>query len=116
MRISYYLLGAEDVVTVGGCRQYENHNKEVDPNDAEGIWNRATSLMPNLKGAKKICDAVGLRPHRGVIRVERQNCVLEDGTELHVVHHYGHGGYGVMVSPGSAVTASRLVGEILRNC
>ena len=49
---------------------------------------------------------VGLRPQRaGGVRVEVERLA----AGLTVVHHYGHGGWGVLASPGTAVTAVNLV-------
>ena len=97
-----------DLVTLGGCRQYDNHRTSVDEDDKKAIWNRVTRLMPNLKKAQFVQDAVGLRPHRTSIRVEKEMMTLSNGSILHVVHHYGHCGYGWIVSPGSAITVSQL--------
>lgn len=108
-----YIIPGADSVTLGGTRQYANYNMEIDENDAKGIWQRTTTLLPNLKKAKVISEHVGLRPHRSQVRVERENRRLANGKMLRLVHHYGHGGHGWAISPGSAITASALVGEVL---
>ena len=69
--------------------------------------------MPNLKKAQFVQDCVGLRPHRTSIRVEKEIMTLSNGYLLPVIHHYGHGGYGWIVSPGSAISASTLGKSIL---
>ena len=97
-----------DSVTLGGCRQYDNHQTNIDEDDQKAIWKRVTRLMPNLKKAQFVADGVGLRPHRTSIRVEKEMMTLSNGSILHVVHHYGHCGYGWIVSPGSAITASQV--------
>ena len=98
-----------DEVTLGGCRQFGNYNNEIDPQDSKAIWQRATQLLPHLKKAKMVKEAVGLRPYRGQIRVEKERV----HPNLTVIHHYGHGGWGVMLSPGTSVTVSKLVGQVL---
>jgi glycine/D-amino acid oxidase-like deaminating enzyme len=103
-----------DYVTLGGCRQYDDYLMEVRENDSNGIWERTTTLVPSLKKAEIVFEAVGLRPFRTCIRVEKEEMEFGDRRELKVVHHYGHCGYGVMTSPGSAVTVSKLTGELLR--
>ena len=103
-----------DNVTLGGCRQYEDYNKELVDNDSRAIWQSVTTLMPNLKKSLLIREDVGLRPQRGEIRVEAEVVRLKNGRHLNVVHHYGHCGYGVIMSPGTALTASMLVRKILR--
>ena len=104
-----------DSVTLGGCRQFGNHQPNIDEDDQKAIWRRVTRLMPNLKKAQFVADGVGLRPHRTSIRVEKEMMTLSNGSILHVVHHYGHCGYGWIVSPGSAITASQLAREILQS-
>ena len=134
-----------DYVTLGGCRQYDNYNKDIDLQDSRGIWQRTTSLIPTLKKSQIVCEAVGLRPFRTAVRVEKESKVLSNGSKLNIVHHYGyvhlfsnqrtnsydryeraykkmtllyhlnsrHCGYGVLASPGSAITVSQLVNEIV---
>ena len=87
--------------------------KEIDEDDKNAILKRVTTLMPNLKKAQFAQDCVGLRPHRTSIRVEAERLTLSNGYLLPVIHHYGHGGYGWIVSPGSAITASQLAAAVL---
>jgi len=108
-----YIIPGMDYVTLGGCRQYDNYNKDIDLQDSRGIWQRTTSLIPTLKKSQIVCEAVGLRPFRTAVRVEKESKVLSNGSKLNIVHHYGHCGYGVLASPGSAITVSQLVNEIL---
>lgn len=53
---------------------------------------------------------MGLRPHRAPVRVEAE---IVDGVR--VVHCYGHGGYGVMCAPGTAMHAVDIGLELLKN-
>ncbi len=46
---------------------------------------------------------------RNPVRVEKE--VIDES--LQVVHHYGHGLDGVLLSPGSAETVVQLVKEVL---
>jgi len=98
-----YVIPGQHYVTVGGTRQYNDWMTEVSPHDSARIWSRATEAFPNLSGAKLLQEKVGLRPHRPTARVE-----LEMVGELPVVHNYGHCGYGVMSSPGTAADAATL--------
>jgi len=102
-----------DNVTLGGCRQHEDHSKELAESDSKAIWQRATTLMPSLKKSRVVREDVGIWPHGSEVRVEVEVMRLKNGEHLSVVHHYGHCGYGVMVSPGTAITASKLAGKIL---
>jgi len=108
-----YIIPGIDNVTLGGCRQYESYKGEVDKYDSAGIWERCTSMLPSLQQAEIIQEAVGLRPHRMPVRVEKEIIVTSSGKKLKVVHHYGHGGYGVMTAPGTAMYAVKLAEELL---
>ncbi len=102
------------MVTLGGCRQYDDYEHKIRENDSRGIWERVTTLIPSLKKAEVVYEDVGLRPHRTIIRVEKELIPICNGRkELKVVHHYGHCGYGVMTSPGTASTASKLAQELI---
>ncbi|XP_042859023.1 D-aspartate oxidase-like [Penaeus japonicus] len=108
-----YIIPGIDHVTVGGTRQFDNSKLEVDKFDSRAIWEKCTSLMPSLKDAKVIREWVGLRPHRHVVRVESEVITSKRGKPTHVVHNYGHGAYGVMGAPGTAMHAVRLALEAL---
>ena len=71
-----YIIPSVNSVTLGGCRQYGDFNLQPSAHDSAGIWQRVTTLMPNLKKAQVITEDVGLRPHRGFIRVERETLTL----------------------------------------
>ena len=102
-----------DYITLGGIRQSGNYNVDIDDHDSRGIWQRTTSLVPSLKKSQIICEAAGLRPHRTTVRVEKELKILTNGSYLKIIHHYGHSGYGIMSSPGSAITVSQLVKEAM---
>lgn len=101
-----------DAVTLGGCRQFDSYDLSINRYDAASIYERCTSLVPSLKSARVVKHWVGLRPHRDPVRIEKQilNC---NDRKLKIVHNYGHGGYGVTTSPGTALYAVKLVKEIL---
>lgn len=106
---TYVIPGMDGNATLGGCRQYDSYNMEEDKYDSASIWERCCDLVPSLKKAKVIGHKVGLRPHRVPVRVERE--VMHG---LSVVHCYGHGGYGVMVAPGTAKTAVQIAVDALK--
>ncbi|OWR48574.1 d-amino acid oxidase, partial [Danaus plexippus plexippus] len=97
---TYVIPGLDGVATLGGVRQYDSYNRQVCKHDAAAIMERCCDLLPALKKADVVCHRVGLRPHRVPVRVEPE---LVDGVR--VVHCYGHGGYGVMTAPGTAIDA-----------
>ena len=58
----------------------------------------APQLSATMRGVKR-----GIRPVRGVVRLEREGLVI---------HNYGHGGAGFTVSWGCAAAVLQLVGEL----
>lgn len=100
---------------LGGTYDIGNWESIPDPNIANRIMKRAVTICPQLTNGKGvealsvIRHAVGLRPYRtGGVRIEREQ--LADGT--HVVHNYGHAGWGYQGSYGAAERAIELVNEI----
>uniref|UniRef100_UPI0009532A29 FAD-dependent oxidoreductase n=1 Tax=Streptomyces acidiscabies TaxID=42234 RepID=UPI0009532A29 len=81
---------------LGGTAEEGAWSLVPDPAVAEAIVRRCARLRPEIAGARVLGHRVGLRPARGVVRLERG--VLGDGRV--VVHHYGHGGEGVTVAWG----------------
>ncbi|EAT35138.1 AAEL012674-PA [Aedes aegypti] len=109
-----YIIPGFQGVTLGGCRNYDSYNTEVCKHDSAAIRERCEALLPSLKGAPVIREAVGLRPHRDPVRVEPEMLNLVGGR-VKVVHNYGHGGYGVTTSPGTAIYATKLVKDMLKS-
>ena len=107
LRSTLYFSAGMDDVTLGCCGQYDNQNLQIDVNETEVLWRKATSLLPNLKKAQVKCETIILRPHP-FIRIEREDVELIDGSKLSILHHYGHGDFGFL-APGTAITASQLV-------
>ncbi|XP_030765616.1 D-aspartate oxidase [Sitophilus oryzae] len=107
-----YVLPGIDLVTLGGCRQYESWDLSVNKYDSLKIKDQCEALVPSLKGAEVISHKVGLRPHRGIVRVEKE-ILNTDSKKIKIVHNYGHGGYGVTTAPGTSLYACELVQEIL---
>lgn len=110
---TYILPGFDGIITLGGTRQYESCNMNVDKYDSLAIRERCDALLPSLKNAPVIREAVGLRPHRSVVRVESEIIEDMDGNSLKCVHNYGHGGSGVTSAPGTAIYAVELAKQML---
>lgn len=104
---------ADGMVTLGGTRQYDSWNLNVDKYDLASIRERCESLVPSLREAEYVRDAVGLRPHRDPVRVEAEVIACGASKQLKVVHNYGHGGYGVTTAPGTARYAVQLAKNML---
>ena len=88
-------------VVLGGVADPGNVSLVPDPDLTARILQRCRAVFPALATAPVIGVEVGLRPVRPRVRLER------DGR---IVHNYGHGGNGVMLSWGcaDAVTAMTL--------
>nr|XP_057913334.1 D-aspartate oxidase [Doryrhamphus excisus]XP_057913335.1 D-aspartate oxidase [Doryrhamphus excisus] len=109
-----YLYPGIRYVTLGGTRQVRDERLQVDQRDSESILERCTLLEPSLREARPVGEWVGLRPGRWNPRVEREELEVNGGGRVHVVHNYGHGGWGVSMAWGTAVDAMRLVGKCLQ--
>lgn len=93
-----YIIPRRDGVVIGGTAQAHDERLDVDENDAQAIWQRATHLLPQLAGASVLTQRVGLRPGRSTVRLERERLT----PECSVIHNYGHGGAGFTLSWGCA--------------
>lgn len=109
---TYILPGFDGIVTLGGTRQYESYNLQIDKYDSLSIRERCEMLLPSLTKATVVREAVGLRPYRGTVRVDGELLTDSNGQQLKVIHNYGHGGYGVTTSPGTAAYAVHLFREM----
>ena len=100
-----YVLPRPDVVVLGGTA--EPGDRDLRPREAttRDILERTRRLQPQLEGAEVVGSAVGLRPARPSVRLERET--MSDGRPL--VHDYGHGGSGFTLSWGCADEVAALV-------
>jgi D-amino-acid oxidase len=80
-------------VVLGGVGQRDNWSLLPDSGVTAAILQRCLAAVPQLADAPVLGVEVGLRPYRPTVRLERQG---------RVVHNYGHGGNGVMLSWGCA--------------
>jgi D-amino-acid oxidase len=97
-----YVIPRGTDVICGGTADPGATELEPDPATAAAILARCRSVVPELAGAPVLGHAVGLRPARPEVRLDR------DGD---VIHCYGHGGSGVTLSWGCADDVVRLAGE-----
>lgn len=101
--VTYVIPRSRDVV-LGGTAEEGAYETAPDPGVAEEIRRRCAELEPRVADLPVVGHAVGLRPGRPSVRLER---VDVDGTA--VVHDYGHGGAGVTLSWGCADEVAELV-------
>ncbi|MBB6173394.1 D-amino-acid oxidase [Nocardiopsis mwathae] len=99
-----YVVPRRDDVVCGGTADVGSYAAEPDPATEQAILERATALVPALRGLPVLSRAVGLRPARNTIRLEPV-----EGHPLPVIACYGHGGAGVTLSWGCAETVCDLV-------
>lgn len=110
---TYIIPGFDGIVTLGGSRTLYSSNMNVCHHERSSIRERCEALVPSLNGARVIREAVGLRPHRDPVRVESELYSIGSNIDLKIVHNYGHSGYGVTTSPGTAKHSVKLVKEFL---
>lgn len=115
--------GPHGEVVLGGVRHYDSYAVELCRHDRAAILERCERLCPGIAAAPVLREQAGLRPHRSEVRVEcewlpavgaRLDAVDVGGGQRLVVHNYGHGGYGVSTSPGTAKYAVQLAVDALR--
>ena len=96
-------------VVVGGTLDDDQWDPVPDEATAQRLLDRATRLVPALRGVRVLGHRVGLRPSRPVIRVEAEASPTSDDPRHVRVHCYGHGRNGVTLSWGSAGAVVDLV-------
>jgi D-amino-acid oxidase len=99
-----YVVPRGDDVVCGGTAVEGATGTEPDPAVERAVLDRVSALVPELRGAPVLSRAVGLRPGRPTVRIER----LDVGGRP-VVTCYGHGGAGVTLSWGCARDVAALV-------
>jgi D-amino-acid oxidase len=96
-----YVVPRQRDVVLGGTAQEGDEDLDPDPATSDAIRARCAQAVPATRDAAVVSVAVGLRPARPSVRLER------DGR---VVHCYGHGGAGVTLAFGCAVEVAALLG------
>jgi len=102
-----YIIPRFDDVVCGGTAEVGRDWLEPDPATEAVLLARARALLPILGDAPIVSRAVGLRPGRTEVRLER--CDDLDPAGRAVVACYGHGGAGVTMSWGCADEVASLV-------
>jgi D-amino-acid oxidase len=99
-----YVLPRPDVTVLGGTAEEDDWDMRSREETTRSILRRTRRLDPRLEHAAYVGSAVGLRPARTEVRLEREE--LPDGRPL--IHDYGHGGSGFTLSWGCADEVARL--------
>ncbi|MGQ0848564.1 MAG: FAD-dependent oxidoreductase [Actinomycetota bacterium] len=93
-----YVYPRTDEVILGGTREVGGASLQPDPMTTARIMADCRQLVPALADAEFIEARVGLRPGRPTVRLETSRL----GDRRPVVHNYGHGGQGYLLSWGCA--------------
>ena len=104
-----YVLPRAGNVALGGSLEKGNFSTSVDPASESRILKGCNKLIPGLSRAKVLDKWAGLRPLRESIRLD--NGVNNKGGV--VIHCYGHGGQGIVVSWGCAMDIGDIVAQSL---
>jgi len=99
-----YTIPRRDVTVLGGTAQKGDWDENIRIEDTEYILTKCEALWPELDRSKIIGTAVGLRPSRYEVRLEKE--IISGKT---IVHNYGHGGAGVTLSWGCANEVVKLL-------
>lgn len=99
-----YVIPRHNDVLVGGTARDGHRDLSVDPDIEADILARAGALVPAIIGQPIVGRAVGLRPARATLRLERVSTAA-----FPVIAAYGHGGAGVTLSWGTAQRVRELL-------
>jgi D-amino-acid oxidase len=99
LSVMLYVIPRRDEVVIGGCALPFDGDvpPPADPALREAMLGRARAA--GFRHGPVLRDAVGLRPVRPEVRVEREG---------RIIHHYGHGGAGYTLARGSAMDVAGL--------
>ncbi|KAB0801162.1 hypothetical protein PPYR_05516 [Photinus pyralis] len=109
---SVYIIPNLSFTILGGTSQVDDRDTTVRDADTAKIIKGCKDLMPAIENAEVIEHKVGIRPGRVKVRLERETMSM-NGKQMPVIHNYGHGGCGITLSYGTAVSATELVKEAL---
>lgn len=98
-RIAYVYPRSREVI-LGGLRQPRSSASSPDDAVTARILADCARLEPRIEGVDELAVRVGLRPGRPSVRVE-----AETTGGRTIVHNYGHGGAGYILSWGCALEA-----------
>jgi D-amino-acid oxidase len=101
--LTYVVPRGRDVVC-GGTAIEGATGTDPDPAVETAVLDRVRAMVPELREATVLSRAVGLRPGRPTVRLDR---TVVDGRP--VISCYGHGGAGVTLSWGCAADVVALV-------
>ena len=98
----FYVIPRRAEVVLGGCALPFDADVLPPPDPALRAAFLERARAAGFRHGPVLRDAVGLRPVRPEVRVERVG---------RIIHHYGHGGAGYTLARGSAADVVALVGR-----
>ena len=107
--VNCYIIPNMTTVCLGGTRQFNNSNLDINESESKEIFKRCKTLCPSLENAKVNWHWVGLRPYREPIRIEKEIYTNNGSKNVTVIHNYGHGANGIALSRGCAIYAVDLL-------
>jgi D-amino-acid oxidase len=96
-----YVIPRRAEVVIGGCAIPLEGDAIPPPDQALRAAFLERAAAAGFRHGRLLRDAVGLRPVRPEVRVERAG---------RIIHHYGHGGAGYTLARGSAAEVAALAG------
>ncbi len=108
----FILPRGENLLVLGGVAEIGQYNVDVSPKNYppySEIIERCIDFLPQLVNLKIIDQKplrVGIRPFR------QRGLRLERDSKARVIHNYGHGGAGVLLSWGCAQEVCNLLGAL----
>eukprot|EP01023_Acetabularia_acetabulum_P054798 TRINITY_DN6224_c0_g1_i3.p1 TRINITY_DN6224_c0_g1~~TRINITY_DN6224_c0_g1_i3.p1 ORF type:complete len:338 (-),score=60.14 TRINITY_DN6224_c0_g1_i3:647-1660(-) len=110
-----YVIPHIDKIVLGGTRQKDNWSLENSEDEVNSILKNVQQILPQIQDSDIIDKWAGLRPSRTQVRLETEIRKLSDGSDMKIVHNYGHGAWGVTLHWGCGQEASELVASLLEN-
>lgn len=103
-----YLVPRNGRIILGGTAQPRNWSTQTDAATSDAIYEKCLELCPQLEGAEVVDEWACLRPVRDTVRLE-----IESESSPVIIHNYGHGGQGYIISWGCALEVTGLVEKCL---
>lgn len=104
-----YIYPQSSTVALGGRNDANHEDTMIIDEQVQYIIDRCSKVMPSLKMAKIVKVKAGIRPMRkGGVRLERDESMVNGSV---VIHNYGHGAEGVMLSWGCAEEVGNIIGQ-----
>ena len=104
-----YVLPRAGSVALGGSIEKGNWSRDVDVSTEDRILKGCKKLIPSLSKAVVVDRWAGLRPLRGSIRLQCE--VTNERSTL--IHCYGHGGQGIVLSWGCALDIGDIISKTM---